>query len=565
MTELNALNVKLTGDASGLTGAVNTASQSLGRLDASVAKSEQSAVRMSSTFGRMGQSIKNVDSRQLSWQLSQIAQQGSVTGQWAQAFAVQLGDIIPLVGGTGLLATGIGALAMVGLPLLAGAFLNSGEAAKTFSERADEARSAINDLKAITDLYSGESMGKLIERYGQLDTALAAHIQRMREVAEATALANTQAMIDQVVADLGGLNGIYNGLADTFGLLEEEAIYLGNQLRRAMSEDEPKKQIVALEAVLRQMESITGGYDQMNAAQQKVYDNIVQSVDQLRILTATQPGEGWLSAAISGAQNLANTLWDAVSAKAALSNDGAPSLGDDERGSQRGVRASGGAFRSQQAQRDRMRGVNAGAGGGGGGGAAENPIQAELEALQEGLMSAEQLQMESYTRQQEVLNEALNQRLITQQEYQALMEAATSQHYKTMADSSNNGATQILGALGSLFEGNKKVGAGIALVNTMIGASEELKKGTFGIASAIRVIAQGMSFVRAIKSASSSGGGGAGAAGATAAPPQQNVQTLNFNVQNDQFGIGANLIRQIASQLNEAQRNGSTLIRATVV
>jgi hypothetical protein len=146
------------------------------------------------------------------------------------------------------------------------------------------------------------------------------------------------------------------------------------------------------------------------------------------------------------------------------------------------------------------------------------------------------------------------------------MEAASAQHFKAMADGSSNGATQILGALGTLFEGNKKVGAGIALVNTMIGASEELKKGTFGIASAIRVIAQGMGFVRAIKSASSSGASsaGAGATAAAAAAPQQNVQTLNFTLTNDSFGIGQNLVRQIASQLNEATRNGNTLIRATV-
>ena len=45
---------------------------------------------------------------------------------------------------------------------------------------------------------------------------------------------------------------------------------------------------------------------------------------------------------------------------------------------------------------------------------------------------------------------------------------------------------------------------------------------------------------------------------------QQNVQTLNFTLTNDSFGIGQNLVRQIAAQLNEAQRNGSTLVRATV-
>ena len=206
----------------------------------------------------------------------------------------------------------------------------------------------------------------------------------------------------------------------------------------------------------------------------------------------------------------------------------------------------------------------------GGGGAAENPIQAELEALQEGLMSAEQLQMESYTRQQEVLNEALNQRLLTQQEYARMMQQAESSHAFAMQQSVNKGVSQTLGHLGTLFQGSKKIGAAIALANSYIAFTEVLKDPFYvgrpfaRFAAAGAALASGLQAVRSIKSASPGGGGGGGM-GAQSMPAQQNVQTLNFNVQNDQFGIGANLIRQIASQLNEAQRNGSTLIRATVV
>jgi hypothetical protein len=41
------------------------------------------------------------------------------------------------------------------------------------------------------------------------------------------------------------------------------------------------------------------------------------------------------------------------------------------------------------------------------------------------------------------------------------------------------------------------------------------------------------------------------------------VQTLNFQISNDPFGFGEKLVRQLASQLNEATRNGAS-IRATV-
>ena len=151
------------------------------------------------------------------------------------------------------------------------------------------------------------------------------------------------------------------------------------------------------------------------------------------------------------------------------------------------------------------------------------------------------------------------------------MQQAESSHAFAMQQSVNQGVSQTLGHLGTLFQGSKKISAAIALANSWLAFTEVLKDPAYigrpwaRIAAAGAALSSGLNAVRAIKSASPGGGGAGGGTGAQAMPAQQNVQTLNFNVQNDQFGIGANLIRQIASQLNEAQRNGSTLIRATVV
>jgi hypothetical protein len=103
-------------------------------------------------------------------------------------------------------------------------------------------------------------------------------------------------------------------------------------------------------------------------------------------------------------------------------------------------------------------------------------------------------------------------------------------------------------------------------VSTYKGAAKALEEGTFGIAQAAAIIAKGIGFVNAIRGAGKGSAASARSATSTsaAAPPQQNVQTLNFTLVNDSFGIGQNIVRQIASQLNEAQRNGNTLIRATV-
>jgi hypothetical protein len=129
-----------------------------------------------------------------------------------------------------------------------------------------------------------------------------------------------------------------------------------------------------------------------------------------------------------------------------------------------------------------------------------------------------------------------------------------------------NGMTSdILAGLNTLLAGSQKAGAALALVNTFIGASQEIKKGTFGFATAAKVIAQGMAFVKAIKGAkggavggSASGGGGAARATA-AAPAQQATQNLGITFVNDPFGIGERTARAIATRVNEAQRNGIRL------
>lgn len=147
-----------------------------------------------------------------------------------------------------------------------------------------------------------------------------------------------------------------------------------------------------------------------------------------------------------------------------------------------------------------------------------------------------------------------------------LVKAAVTSMGAGAVTAANGMTSDILAGLDTLLAGSQKAGAALALVNTFIGASQEIKKGTFGFATAAKVIAQGMGFVKAIKGAkkggaSSAGGGGGG--GASAAPAQQPGQTLNFNISNDPFGFGDRIVRQIATQLNEASRNGMNL-RATI-
>jgi hypothetical protein len=108
----------------------------------------------------------------------------------------------------------------------------------------------------------------------------------------------------------------------------------------------------------------------------------------------------------------------------------------------------------------------------------------------------------------------------------------------------------------------------VALINTWQGATEALKKPwPQNLAAFASVVSTGLGAVKAIRGTTSSGSGGGGggtrggggAAATPAAAAPSPTQTLNFTISNDPFGFGERVIRQLAQQLNEASRNGSTL------
>ena len=217
--------------------------------------------------------------------------------------------------------------------------------------------------------------------------------------------------------------------------------------------------------------------------------------------------------------------------------------------------------------------TGAGVGSGSGAGDAESPRAAELEALQQSLMTQEQLQAESFARQQEVLNQALQDRLISQQEYAALMEQVEATHQAAMQSELNDGISGTLNALGQLFQGSKKIGAAVALANSWLAFTEVLKDPAYvgrpwaRIAAAGQALAAGLNAVRNIKSAQPGGAGGGGgvggsmggAGGAGGAAAQSPVTTFQFTLTNDPFGFGENFARQFIDQLNATQRNGGQI------
>ena len=215
-----------------------------------------------------------------------------------------------------------------------------------------------------------------------------------------------------------------------------------------------------------------------------------------------------------------------------------------------------------------------GAGSGGG----TDPYEAELAKLLESLASKEQLEMESFQRRQEVLEQALEERRITEEEYAALSEELNKQHNDKLEqlDVYRHGSAlaqtgKFFGDMANAFaSGNekmqalgKKFAAIEALANAWRAFSQVLADPSLPwfakIPAAAGVLAAGMNAVsalggsRASAPAASGSGSGANSAG------ESRVTTFNFTLTNDPMGFGESFARQFIDQLNAAQRNGGQI------
>ena len=223
-------------------------------------------------------------------------------------------------------------------------------------------------------------------------------------------------------------------------------------------------------------------------------------------------------------------------------------------------------------------GVVAGTGTGNASGGGTSPAQQRLDTLIESLKTEAEVVQEWYDQSLEALNAANDAQLEAIGGKQAAIERLEQEHQERLAgiremgnqwgvEAALSGGAEILGALAST---NKKAAklqgifaAGAALVSTYQGAAKELEKGTFGFASAAAVIAKGIGFVTAIRSASSSAASGSvastgGGASAAAAPQVTETRTANINFYGG-FQPTQETIKMIAGGLNNWLGDGGKL------
>ena len=187
----------------------------------------------------------------------------------------------------------------------------------------------------------------------------------------------------------------------------------------------------------------------------------------------------------------------------------------------------------------------------------------------------EQKQLQ-YQMDHDALVSALDRELITRQEYAARMREMQWGQVSALGEIRGQGYAYELNQMADAFGQMNQMAGGnydkllkaqrifasaSALISTMQGAAKALELPfPLNIAAAGKVIAAGMGFISAIKSGRSSGGGGGGGAStATPAPTQAPVQNVLVNLTGDQWLV--DMAGEVIDQISEQSRNGRVIIQ----
>jgi len=151
-------------------------------------------------------------------------------------------------------------------------------------------------------------------------------------------------------------------------------------------------------------------------------------------------------------------------------------------------------------------------------------------------------------------------------ESSAMVAQAAANMGKVAVAQTDASVSGVLGSMGQLFQGSKKISAGIAVANSWLAFTEVLKDPSFvgrpfaRIAAATSAAAAGLNAVKNIKSAQIGGTSSGGASASSASSAPQSV--ANITLVGDTFSRGT--VEDLFTQINEGLRQGRVinLVRA---
>lgn len=578
----------------------------LDRLTVAAGKADAAADRLAANTNRVGPAMAGAgqNSRMFAMQLSQVAQQTSATGNFIQALAIQLPDMALGFGAAGIAA---GILASIALPMLASAFMSTGEEGKalqdsldSLSESAEAYRAALENLRTPSD--------ELIAKYGTMTEAARNFAAALMEIERVSAFEGLTQSIDQLTAPLLALRDVmvdefgqeipgtanWRFLAEELGVAENNASALASALMALDTASGPAKQAEAANRLAELLMSAAGSYSAMSAEARAVYDATVQ------IGNAAADVQGATEDAASAATRLERNMADAYGLYAATRDMASQLATETERAAMAAASLAYGKLSNEGGMdavaRATMRETTpnpfgrlaSGAGGvarpssGGGGGGGVDQFAQELEALTQRLQSEREILDAWYEESQTILADRRAQEILGEEAHKAALLDVELEYQRQLAEIEGTSQNQRLsdtatffGALANVASAGgqktaKAVAAFQAIEGTINAYGAAIKAlNTPGITLAGRfaayasVLAAGLRGVAAIKSAGGvaggAGGGAIAAQGATTQPLQQQ-EFIVRGIDRDQLYTGDMLARIFDGITEEAQKRGVQIV-----
>jgi len=525
--------------------------------------------------------------QQVGFQVQDFAVQVGSGTSATQAFAQQFPQ---LAGAFGPVGAAIGTLAAIGIPLLAVAFSDAAAESEKLSAEAERQKTAIDGLtEATSKLRLERQMADTGVQLEDEQTAMNEINRLMKEREEIQARITSLTSTDNVVASQGAVLNQAKYLNDSQETLQVKLDTLDATLKALQYErdidiaarrraNEQRQAYIEQKKALEEVKGYIAAV--FNTAQD--LESVIKNMATIDLAKVFRDADAAAGGLLTRAGDALNTMVQMAQAQAALD---ARSIANTPGNVALGKYGSRGGSSSHAITDGFGQPITDSSSGGGGGGGKSNPLQAQLEALQNSLMTQEQAELDSYARRQETLTAALEQKMITLEQYNAMFEQLQQEHSDKMAgiDAFRYGdglqkAGAFLGDMASALQGGnermqkiaQKFAAAEALINAWRGFSQVLADPTLPwwakIPQATAHLAAGMKAVSALGGSGGGGGGGARAASASApaAASGGGGQYLNFQF-NGGWTSTEDMGRFMVKAINQAVENGAQIRGARIV
>lgn len=265
---------RASGDLTKMAAAARGAASDASKVDKSMAGVAAGTASAGKAAGSSSMGFRN-----LGMQLNQVAQQGAVTGNYMQALAIQLPDMLIGFGALGI-AAGIAAGALA--PLIVG-LTGAGDAAEELGDMFDDLEKSMKAYSESAEL-ARKSTGDLREEFGNVTP----EFRRMLDVMAEIDLQRTQLQIDKInkaLADhisireqgatLQDLSRFFNLRIE--GGIGRGAAAAGRELRESVAT--AKELSAAFNDARRELIESEGSLKEQAAAMQRLFDATVALAD----------------------------------------------------------------------------------------------------------------------------------------------------------------------------------------------------------------------------------------------------------------------------------------------